>query len=93
MSEVTEQPAEKASGMMIGAGVAACAVCCAPLIVGALSAIGIGTAAGYVLFGAGALLVGAVVALFVVLRRRRRVSWQPTLGATLRGTQWPTQPG
>lgn len=72
MSEVTKQPTDKSSGPMVGAGVAACAVCCAPLIVGALGAIGIGTAAGYVLFGAGALLVGAAIALVVVLRRRRR---------------------
>ena len=56
----------------IGAGVAVCAVCCAGPIIGVLAAIGIGTAAGYALFGVAALVVGALVATFVVLRRGRR---------------------
>ena len=63
---------KKVNVAIIGAGVAACAVCCAVPIVAVLAAIGIGTAAGYALFGAAALVVGAAVAAFVVLRRGRR---------------------
>ena len=63
---------KKANVPMISVGVAACAVCCAGPIIGVLAAIGIGTAAGYALFGAAALAIGAAVAAFVVLRRRAR---------------------
>lgn len=63
---------EKANGALIGVGVAACAVCCAGPILGVLAAIGISSGLGYALFGFGALVVGAAVAAFVVLRRRGR---------------------
>ncbi len=63
---------KKVNVAMIGAGVVACAVCCAGPIIAVLAAIGVGTAAGYALFGAGALVVGVVVAAFLVLRRRSR---------------------
>ena len=57
---------------MVGAGVAACAVCCAGPILGFLAAIGLGTAVGAVLWGAIAVVIGAAVAMWVVMRRRRR---------------------
>ena len=63
---------KKINVAIVGAGVAACAVCCVGPIVAVLAAIGIGTAAGYALFGVVALVVGALIATFVVLRRGRR---------------------
>lgn len=62
---------ENANGALIGVGVAACAVCCAGPILAVLAAIGISTGVGYALFGVGAFAIGAAVAAFVVLRRRR----------------------
>ena len=56
---------------LVGAGVAACAACCAGPIVGFLAAIGLGTAVGVAMFGATALAVGGVALLFVLKRRRR----------------------
>ena len=55
---------------VVGVGAVACAVCCAGPILGALSALGIGTVAGTVVFGAGALVVAAFVAVLLVARRR-----------------------
>lgn len=52
-------------------GVAACAACCAAPIAGLLAAIGLGTAAGFALFGTMAIGVGAVMGSFVLIRRRR----------------------
>jgi type VI protein secretion system component VasK len=57
---------------LVGVGVAACAVCCAGPILGALAAIGLGTLAGWLLFGSIALAIASVVVVFVLLRRRRR---------------------
>ena len=57
---------------LIGAGAAACAVCCAGPILGFLAAIGLGTAIGVALFGSIALVAG-IAAAAVVLRRRRRL--------------------
>ena len=62
---------------IVAVGTMACAACCAGPIVGALSAVGIGTVAGTALFGFVGLLVGAIV-LLVVLRRRHRSTSQPT---------------
>ncbi len=56
---------------IVGVGVMACAVCCAGPILGFLAAIGLGTALGAVLWGIGGLLVGALVAVVVIVRRRR----------------------
>ncbi|HLM65573.1 MAG TPA: hypothetical protein VK306_14850 [Acidimicrobiales bacterium] len=56
----------------LGVGAAACLACCAGPILGALSAIGIASAAGYLIAGSVAVLVGIVAAVLVVLRRRRR---------------------
>ena len=63
---------KKDSAALVGVGAAACAVCCAGPILGFLVAIGLGTALGVAIWGVGALIVGAVVAVFVLVRRRRR---------------------
>ena len=57
--------------VLIGAGAAACAVCCAGPIVGFLAAIGLGTVLGVAMFGTIGLAV-AGVGMIVMLRRRRR---------------------
>ena len=59
---------------LVGVGVAACAVCCAGPILGFLAAIGLGTAVGFAVFGVSALVVGAAIAAFVIVRRRRRAA-------------------
>ena len=64
--------AKKENGAILGVGVAACAACCAGPILGVLAAIGLGTAAGFALFGTIAIVVGAAIMAFVVIRRRRR---------------------
>lgn len=64
--------AKKENAAILGAGVAACAVCCAGPILGVLAAIGLGTAAGAALFGASAMLIGALAVAVVMIRRRRR---------------------
>ncbi len=63
---------KKEGATVVGVGVAACAACCAGPILGVLAAIGLGTAAGFLLVGTVALIVGAAVIALVVLRRRRR---------------------
>jgi hypothetical protein len=63
--------AKKEKAAIVGIGVAACAACCVGPILGVLAAIGLGTAAGFALFGVAALVVGAAAAVFVVGRRRR----------------------
>lgn len=63
---------KKENAAIVGVGVAACAVCCAGPILAVLAAIGLGTAAGFALFGAVAILIGAAVAAAVLVRRRRR---------------------
>lgn len=66
--------AKKENATILGVGVAACAACCAGPILGVLTAIGLGTAAGFLLVGTVALFVGAVVIALVVARRRRRTA-------------------
>ena len=56
---------------LVGAGAAACAVCCAGPILGFLAAIGLGTVVGFAVLGAIGL-VGVAVGTIAVLRRRRR---------------------
>jgi mercuric ion transport protein len=56
----------------VGAGAAACAVCCAGPIFGFFAAIGLGTVLGVAVFGAIALVVAPVATIAVVQRRRRR---------------------
>ena len=65
---------KKDGAALVGVGVAACAVCCAGPILGFLAAIGLGTALGVAVFGVGALIVGAAIAVFVIVRRRRRAT-------------------
>jgi mercuric ion transport protein len=65
---------KKENTAIVGVGVAACAVCCAGPILGVLAAIGLGTAAGFALFGTVAIVIGAVLIAFVVVRRRRRAA-------------------
>lgn len=65
---------KKDSATMVGVGVAACAVCCAGPILGLLAAIGLGTAAGFALFGTMAIAAGAAMIAFVLVRRRRRAA-------------------
>lgn len=62
----------KDGAALVGVGAAACAACCAGPILGFLAAIGIGAAAGLAVFGAGAFVVGAAIAGFMIVRRRRR---------------------
>jgi mercuric ion transport protein len=70
--------ARKENIAIVSVGAVACAACCAGPILGFLAAIGLGTATGFALFGAAALIVGALAAI-VVLQRRRRV---PACAAT-----------
>jgi hypothetical protein len=65
---------KKESAALVGAGAAACAVCCAGPIIGFLTAIGIGTAAGIALFGAIGVAIAASGVAIVLGRRRRRSS-------------------
>ena len=64
--------ATRGNATIVGVGVAACALCCAGPILGILTAIGLGTAAGIALLGTAALLVGAIAVALVLARRRRR---------------------
>jgi hypothetical protein len=64
----------QAIGNCDGVGVAACVVCCAGPILCVLAAIGLGTAAGFALFGTVAIVIGAVLIAFVGVRRRRRAA-------------------
>lgn len=66
--------AKKENATIIGVGLAACAVCCAGPILGVLAAIGLGTAAGFALFGALAIVIGGAVLAAVLVRRRRRAA-------------------
>lgn len=59
---------------LVGAGAAACAVCCAGPILGFLAAVGLGTVIGIAVFGAIGLVVAAVVTIAVLRRRRRRAT-------------------
>jgi hypothetical protein len=66
--------ANKENANIVGVGVAACAMCCAGPILGVLAAIGLGTAAGFLLIGAVALLIGASAIAAVLVRRRHRAN-------------------
>jgi len=57
---------------IVGAGVVACAACCAGPILGFLAATGVASVLGAVVFGAAGVAVVAVVAAVMWLRRRRR---------------------
>lgn len=65
---------KRENAAIVGVGVAACAVCCAGPILGVFAAIGLGTAAGFAVFGGIAVLIGAAIAGLVMIRRRLRVA-------------------
>jgi Flp pilus assembly protein TadB len=57
---------------LIGAGAAACAVCCAGPIIGFVAALGIGALAGALTFGVVGVIVPTIVVGVVIYRRTRR---------------------
>jgi hypothetical protein len=68
-----EGPNSKVGLGLVGAGVAACAACCAGPVVGYLAAIGIASVAGVIVLGVlGGLVVVAVAGVFWQRRRRRQ---------------------
>jgi hypothetical protein len=70
----------KENATLLGVGAAACAACCAGPILGVLAAIGLGTAAGFLLVGSLAFLLCAAAIAVVVLRRRRAIPCAPIAG-------------
>lgn len=64
--------AKKNNATILRVSVAACAACCAGPILGVLAAIGVGTAAGFLLIGTLALVIGPAAVAVVVVRRRQR---------------------
>lgn len=80
---------KKANATIVGVGAAACVACCAAPIIGFVAAIGIGTAAGFALFGTISLVAGALAVAFVVHRRRRREAICSTSSATV-AVEMPT---
>lgn len=70
--------AKKENVAIAGVGVAACVVCCAGPILGVLAAIGLGTAAGFALFGTAAIVIGALCVAYAGVRRRRRAALSAT---------------
>ncbi len=73
MSGDTPSTARTGAGVL-GVGAAACVACCAGPILGALSAIGIASFAGYLLAGSVAIVVGVAAIAVLLVRRRRRAS-------------------
>ncbi|HQZ33599.1 MAG TPA: hypothetical protein PK020_04190 [Ilumatobacteraceae bacterium] len=69
---------KKENATIVGVGAAACVACCAGPIIGFLAAIGIGTAAGFAMFGTMSLVVGALAVAFVVRRRHRAITCSTT---------------
>ena len=57
---------------MVGVAAVACAACCAGPIIAFVTALGLGTIVGTVIFGIVGLLVGMAAIALVLLRRRRR---------------------
>lgn len=64
---------DRKDAVLFGAGVAACAVCCAGPILAVLAAIGLGTIAGIALFGSIGLVIAAI-GIVVIVRRRHRIT-------------------
>ena len=60
--------------VLVGAGVAACAVCCAAPILGFFAAIGIGTVLGVAAFGVIGVCIAAVGGIVLMRRRRRQAT-------------------
>ena len=80
---------KKENATIVGVGAAACVACCAGPIIGFLAAIGIGTAAGFAIFGTISLVAGALAVAFVVRRRRRRATTCSTTPARV-AVEMPT---
>lgn len=68
---MSSESSKRQGAALVGVGVVACAACCAGPIIGFVAAIGLGTAVGFAMFGAVALVVGGLT-LLLVLRRRRQ---------------------
>jgi hypothetical protein len=62
---------------LIGAAVAACAVCCAGPIIGVLAAIGLTTGLAAIAFSALAVVAVAAIGAALLLRRRARARCAP----------------
>jgi hypothetical protein len=78
---------KKQDATLVGVGLAACAVCCAGPILGFLAAIGLGTAIGAAVYGSIAVVIGVAVAVFVMMRRRRRADTCASTLPTMRSTR------
>ncbi len=65
---------KKENVAVVGVGTVACAACCAGPILGFLAAIGLGTAAGFAVFGTAALAIGGLATVIVLRQRRRRAN-------------------
>lgn len=74
-----ESPNARTGLGLVGAGVAACAVCCAGPILGFLAATGIASVLGAVAFGVVGLVVVLAVAAVLWQRRRGRQRCDPAL--------------
>lgn len=59
---------------LVGAGAAACAVCCAGPILGFLAAIGLATVLGVIVFGTIGFVIAGCGIIVLVQRRRRRTT-------------------
>jgi hypothetical protein len=59
---------------VVWVGAAACAICCAGPVLGFLAAVGLGTAAGFALFGLAGLAIALALGPLLYIRRRRRRS-------------------
>ena len=80
---------KRENATIVGVGAAACVACCAGPIIGFLAAIGIGTAAGFALFGTISLLIGALAVAFEMRRRRRSAATCSTTPTTV-AVEMPT---
>lgn len=73
---------------LAGVGVVACAACCAGPILGLLTAAGLATLGGFMMFGAVALVVEAVIAALILAARARKL---PAVDVPVEITERPTQ--
>ena len=77
-----ETPTPKAGLGVLGVGTVACAACCAGPILGFLTAAGIASLLGAVVFGAVGLIAVLVVAGILYRRRRRQRACATPPGST-----------
>jgi hypothetical protein len=85
-----ESPDAKIGLGLVGAGAAACAVCCAGPVLGFLAATGIASVLGAVVFGVVGLVVVLAVAAVLWQRHRRRQRCEPTGSAQPTPVATPT---